>query len=124
MPYVNEFIFRVQNLTLRCCHISSVGQRVAKLLSSNFENDLNQDGLEPNPKALARTLAVMTEAADLFLRPPTLTELVTLTCRPYNASIERCKPFPKTNQEFKRVAAFQRYIGFATSKFPQFHRAN
>ena len=40
---------------------------------SNFENDLTPGGLKPGPIALAHTSAGMAEAADFFLRSPTLT---------------------------------------------------
>ena len=40
---------------------------------SNFENDSTPDVLEPGPNALAHTLGGMAEAADFFLRTPTLT---------------------------------------------------
>ena len=45
--------------------MGSVGQRAAK--------DLNLGGLEPWWNTLAHILAVMAEAADFFLTPPTLT---------------------------------------------------
>ena len=42
----------------------------AKLL--NFENDLSSPGIEPGPNAIAHNLGGMDEAADFFLRTPTL----------------------------------------------------
>ena len=47
-------------------NMGSVGQRAAKLLSVNFENDSNRGGVKPGPNMLAHTLAVMAEAADSF----------------------------------------------------------
>ena len=40
---------------------------------SNFENDSTPGVLEPWPNALAHTLGGMAEAANFFLRTPTLT---------------------------------------------------
>ena len=40
---------------------------------SNFENDSTAPGFEPGPNAIAHALAGMAEAADFFLRTPTLT---------------------------------------------------
>ena len=40
---------------------------------SKFENDLTPGVLKPGPNALAHTLGGMAEAADFFLRTPTLT---------------------------------------------------
>ena len=40
---------------------------------SNFENDSTLPGIEPGPNAIAHNLGGMAEAADFFLRTPTLT---------------------------------------------------
>ena len=40
---------------------------------SNFENDSTAPGFEPGPNGIAHALAGMAEAADFFLRTPTLT---------------------------------------------------
>ena len=42
---------------------------------SNFENDSNPDRLKPRLNTIAYTSAVMAEAVDFFLRPPTLTAI-------------------------------------------------
>ena len=40
---------------------------------SNFENDSSSPGIEPGPNAIAHNSGGMAEAADFFLRAPTLT---------------------------------------------------
>ena len=40
---------------------------------SNFENDWSGPGIEPRPNAIAHNSSGMAEAADFFLRTPTLT---------------------------------------------------
>ena len=40
---------------------------------SNFENDSTAPGIEPGPNAIAHNMGGMAEAADFFLRIPTLT---------------------------------------------------
>ena len=40
---------------------------------SNFKNDLTTGQLEPGPNAIAHNSGGMAEAADFFLRTPTLT---------------------------------------------------
>ena len=91
-PYVNEVALTGQNPLLNRCQppelltqfkggldllmLKIVGLKVKGLQScrlSNFENDSTPSGLEPGPNAIAHTSAGMAEAADFFLRTPTLT---------------------------------------------------
>ena len=54
-------------------NLRSLGQRASKLPVVKLWNNSSLRGIQPGPNAIAHALAGMAEAADFFLRTPTLT---------------------------------------------------
>ena len=90
---------------------------------SNFENDSTAPGFEPGPNAIAHALAGMAEAADFFLRTPTLTASNFAALWPIDpkflAFIDQ-NPFSKC-AKFQDAGGILR-VAFAWSNWPHLHR--
>ena len=61
------------NRSLNAENLSLLVKGLQSCRPSNFEDDSTAPGFEPGPNAIAHALAGMAEAADFFLRTPTLT---------------------------------------------------
>ena len=92
-------------------------------LPSNFENDSSSPGIKPGPNAIAHNLGGMAEAADFFLRTPTLTASNFVALWPTDPKFlalidlnrfSKCVKFQAADNILK--------VDFASSKLPHFHR--
>ena len=91
---------------------------------SSFENDWLGRGIEPGPNALAHKFGGMAEAADFFLRTPTLTAsnfAALWATDPKFWALKFLNLFLK-RVKFQRTGSILR-LGFAWSKWPHFNRA-
>ena len=90
---------------------------------SNFENDSTAPGFEPGPNGIAHALAGMAEAADFFLRTPTLTASNFAALWPTDPKFLALKDL----NLFLKCVKFQDAgsilkVDFARSKWHHFHR--
>ena len=90
---------------------------------SNFENDWSGPGFEPRPNAIAHNSGGMAEAADFFLRTPTLTASNFAALWPIELKFSALKDLLFFSQciEFQGAGSILK-VGFALSKWPHFHR--
>ena len=90
---------------------------------SNFKNDLTPGRLEPGPNGIAHTSAGMAEAADFFLRTPTLTAsnfAALWSTDPKFLAFIDLNPFSKC-VKFQDAGGILR-VAFAWSNWPHLHR--
>ena len=97
---------------------------IIPLLSKPYENEVTLTGqnlplkcLEPWPNAIVHTLAGMTEAAEFFMRTPTLTasEIEALLSKESKFAVLEDLNFLRENTKNKQASNIVR-VGFALSK--------